>query len=177
MKKKIIAISIFLIIVSSYAWIQLKPEPNPPRILEFAELIRPSDQEDVIYVDIRGAVMQPGVYKVLATDRVFQLIHRAGGFHPKALKTSVNQAGFLVDGDVIEVLFEGQEPSPLESSKVSLNRADQATLETLPGIGPSTALAIIKYRETTPFSKPEDLMNVPGIGEKTFENLKDQIVP
>lgn len=177
MKKKIIAISIFLVIFSTYGFIQIRPEPSPPLTLEFAEVMRPTFDDEVIYVDIRGAVMHPGVYKILATDRVFQLVHRAGGFHPQALKTSINQAGFLFDGDVIEVLFIGQEAFRPSEPRISLNRADQATLETLPGIGPSTALAIIKYRESTPFTKPEDLMNVPGIGAITFENLKDKIIP
>lgn len=177
MKKKIIAISIFFVIISTYGFIQIRPQPTPPRVLEFSEVIRPVVKSETIYVDIRGAVMHPGVYKVLSTDRVFELVHRAGGFHPQALKTSINQAGFLFDGDVIEVLFIGQDFQLPTSTRISINRADQATLETLPGIGPATALAIIRYREKTPFTKPEDLMNVPGIGERTFENLKDKIVP
>jgi len=177
MKKKLIGITLFLIIGSTYFWHQSNLSSAPEKPLEFIEVIRPVQEDPVIYVDIRGAVMQPGVYKVLATDRMFQLIQRAGGFHPNALKTSINQAGFLFDGDVIEVLFVGQTPTLQDHSRISLNRADQATLETLPGIGPSTALAIIKHRETTPFTKPEDLMNVPGIGVVTFENLQDLIVP
>lgn len=177
MKKKIIGISVFFIIISVYGFLQRPSPSSPSPVLEFTDITRPVAAAEVIYVDIRGAVMHPGVYKVLSTDRVFQLIHRAGGFHPQALKTSVNQAGFLFDGDVIHVLFIGQDASPVESDRISLNRADQTTLETLPGIGPSTALAIIRYREQTPFSHPEDIMNVPGIGTVTFENLKDYIVP
>lgn len=178
MKKPWLIGSAFTLILGSYLGVRLLNPPAPPPRLEFSSVEREIVQEETIFVDIRGAVMRPGVYKVLASDRVFQIIQRAGGFHPQANRTSINQAGFLLDGDVIEVLFIGQTETPSSSpSRISLNRADQATLETLPGIGPSTALAIIKYREATPFKTIEDLMNVPGIGEKTYENIKDQITP
>ena len=59
--------------------------------------------------------------------------------------------------------------------KVNLNTADSEVLQSLPGIGPSKAEAIIAYRTTTPFSSPEELMAIKGIGEKTYANLKDRI--
>ncbi|MEJ5256863.1 MAG: ComEA family DNA-binding protein [Fervidobacterium sp.] len=61
------------------------------------------------------------------------------------------------------------------SSVIDINTASLEELQTLPGIGPSKARAIVKYREKQQFSKIEDIMNVPGIGEKTFEKLKDRI--
>ncbi|UXF00156.1 competence protein ComEA [Fervidobacterium riparium] len=61
------------------------------------------------------------------------------------------------------------------SSVIDINTASLEELQTLPGIGPSKARAIIEYREKQQFSKIEDIMNVPGIGEKTFERLKDRI--
>ncbi|MGQ9856376.1 MAG: ComEA family DNA-binding protein [Fervidobacterium sp.] len=60
-------------------------------------------------------------------------------------------------------------------SVMDINTASIEELQTIPGIGPSKARAIIEYREKQPFSKIEDIMNVPGIGEKTFEKLKDRI--
>ncbi len=61
------------------------------------------------------------------------------------------------------------------SSIIELNTASIEELQTLPGIGPSKARAIIEYRKQQPFTKPEDLMNVPGIGQKTYEKLKERI--
>ncbi|WP_448375176.1 ComEA family DNA-binding protein [Fervidobacterium sp.] len=60
-------------------------------------------------------------------------------------------------------------------SIIDLNTATLEELQTLPGIGPAKARAIVQYREKQPFAKPEDLMNVTGIGPKTFEKLKDRI--
>lgn len=178
MKKQWLIGSAFILVLGSYLGVRFLNPASPPPRLEFSSIERETLQEETIFVDIRGAIMRPGVYKVLASDRVFQIVQRAGGFHPQANQSSINQAGFLFDGDVIDVLFIGQpENSPSTPTRISLNRADQATLETLPGIGPSTALAIIKYREKTPFKSIEDLMKVPGIGEKTYENLRDQITP
>jgi len=63
-----------------------------------------------------------------------------------------------------------------DTDKVNINKADQSQLETLPRIGPVTAQNIIQYREENgPFMSIEDIMNVPRIGEKTFEGLKDHI--
>ncbi|ODN31104.1 ComEA family DNA-binding protein [Fervidobacterium thailandense] len=60
-------------------------------------------------------------------------------------------------------------------SVLDINLATQEELETLPGIGPSKAKAIVEYRKLQPFKRPEDLMNVPGIGPKTYEKLKNRI--
>lgn len=71
---------------------------------------------------------------------------------------------------------QGSKPGPGQSGpKVDLNTADSATLETLPGVGPVTAEAIIAYREATPFTSIDDLLLVKGIGPKTFESLKDRV--
>ena len=60
--------------------------------------------------------------------------------------------------------------------KVNLNTADEATLMLLKGIGEAKAKAIVEYREAQPFETIEDIMKVSGIGEKTFENLKDHLI-
>jgi competence protein ComEA len=64
----------------------------------------------------------------------------------------------------------------VKGEKVNINTATTEELETLPGVGPSLALRILEYRKTNgPFKRAEDLMNVKGIGEKSFQKLKDRI--
>lgn len=63
----------------------------------------------------------------------------------------------------------------VESGMIDLNAATEAELTTLPGVGPAKAKAIVEYRQTTPFRSVEELMNVRGIGESTFDTLKDKI--
>lgn len=62
-----------------------------------------------------------------------------------------------------------------EATPININTADAATLMLLKGIGEAKAKAIIEYREAQPFETIEDIMKVSGIGEKTFENVKDRI--
>jgi competence ComEA-like helix-hairpin-helix protein len=67
-------------------------------------------------------------------------------------------------------------PKPLPTSPVNINTADRATLMQLPEVGEKTAIAIMVYREHLPFRKPEDVMNIKGIGEKKFEKMRQFIV-
>ena len=108
-----------------------------------------SEIPETIYVDICGAVTSPGVYELPYGSRVFQAIEKAGGYLPE--NTGTDQ-------------------------KINLNTADVSQLTTLTGVGESKALAIIAYREENgPFTSIEDIMNVPGIKEGTYEKIKDKI--
>ncbi|MBR1989658.1 MAG: helix-hairpin-helix domain-containing protein [Firmicutes bacterium] len=142
-----------------------------------------------MYVDISGAVVNPGVYEVDSQTRLFQVIEMAGGLTENADVDSLNRAEIVYDGQKIIVGTLG-EPSAAASEssdsqstqsgitngKVNLNLAGSATLQTIPGIGPSKADRIIDYRNTNGrFRKIEDIMNITGIGEKTFESIKDYI--
>lgn len=142
-------------------------------------------------VDVKGAVLSPGLYDALQGERVYDLIEKAGGFTAEADRNRVNLAQIVEDQMVIYVPVIGEEGdnAPVQNSvgtlstggagegqKVNLNKADETELQTLPGIGPSKAEAIIQYRsENGPFQSIEDLKNVSGIGEKTFEKLKENI--
>jgi len=177
--------ALIFILVITYIIISFsKPISSTQATLYNSQNYTHTDREKVsyIYVDIRGAVMHPGVYKMASDQRIFNVIERAGGFHPEAVHTSINRAGFLNDGMIIEIHFEGMDnlsslqPST-QSQLISLNQASQSELETLTGIGPQTAKSIIAYREVTPFKTTEDLLNVSGIGEVTYQAIKDQIVP
>ncbi len=154
-------------------------------------------ENTVIYVDVTGAVKAPGVYTLPAGSRVFEAIALAGGAREDASLENLNQAGILQDGQQIRVYTEeeaaqmaqqgslpslpgaetaaGQKESQ-EALKVNINTAGKEELMTLTGIGETRAEAILAYRrETGGFQAPEDLMQVEGIKEKTFEKLKDQI--
>ena len=147
-----------------------------------------SDTPEIITVDVKGAVKQPGVYELRSNSRVHDAINKAGGMTPEANSQSVNLAQKLTDEAVIYVAKEGEDVpaaggsmSPTTSSassekpgKVHLNRATEAELQTVSGIGQKRASDIIAYREANgPFRSVEDLKNVSGIGEKTLEKLKD----
>lgn len=145
----------------------------------------PSIEEEKIVVDVKGAVYNPGVYECQSGDRVKDVIERAGGLLENADKNKVNLAMKLEDEMVLYFSVVGEESSdvPLQAmtaekddGKVNLNKATQTELLTLTGIGPSKADAIIEYREQNgPFKAVEEIMEISGIGEKTFEKLKNQI--
>lgn len=139
--------------------------------------------------DIKGAVKNPGVYEAKEGERVIDLLEKAGGLTGKADSTKINFALKITDEMVIYVPEEGEiveetqtgagnveAKGQQDSGKVNLNRADETELQTLPGIGPSKAAAIIEHRDTNgPFKDIEDLKLISGIGDKTFEKLKEHI--
>lgn len=140
--------------------------------------------DDKLIIDIKGEVKNPGVYEVQHGDRVNDLIQKAGGLLESADETEVNLAQKLQDEMIIIIPVKGeagetgmQNTSNVQSDgTVRVNYATQTELETLPGIGPSKAKAIIDYRDEHGFfSQREDLLQVSGIGEKTLQNLEDYI--
>lgn len=153
----------------------------------------PEERNEPMYVDVKGAVKTPGLYRVKEGDRMIDAITLAGGLTEKADEKQLNLAQKVHDEMVIYVPEKGEEPgeylpqfgqqsggSPAVGEevggKVNINKADASQLETLPGIGPAKAKAIIDYREQQGgFKQEEDLKNVSGIGEKTFEKLQDSI--
>ncbi|GGC82867.1 helix-hairpin-helix domain-containing protein [Enterococcus wangshanyuanii] len=139
-----------------------------------------------LYVDIKGAVKQPGMYEVKMNMRVWDAIMLAGGFKEGADTKQVNFAEQITDQMVIYVPIEGEEPlfkqemvgeeNANGASKVNLNQADETELQTLSGIGLKKAQEIIRYREEQGgFKSIEEIKNISGFGEKTFERLKDTI--
>ena len=138
----------------------------------------------IIFVDVIGCVVNPGVYQLEEGSRVFQALELAGGLTEEAEVKSINRAAVLSDEQVITVLsveeYEEMQKNNgglgFVDGKVELNSADAKALESLSGIGPSMAKKILQYRqEHGRFHKIEDLMKVPGIGEKTFQQIKDKI--
>lgn len=145
-------------------------------------------QPEEIVVDVKGAVKQPGIYHLPADARVFQAIEAAGGTTEEADETMLNLADFLSDGTAVIVPVQGEDPHELlrmtagtggdsaSGGKVNVNRATEAELQTLTGIGPSKAAAIIRDRdENGPYETVDELTRVSGIGEKTLENIRADI--
>lgn len=153
------------------------------------------EQEEVeeisnLVIDVKGAVTAPGVYEMEPGNRIHHVISQAGGLTKEANELLINLATPLEDGMVIYVPKQGEEQampalvqgnsadpsSPGSEGMVNINQASSEQLQTITGIGPSKAEAILSYREENgSFKSIEDLLNVSGIGEKTFEKLKEEI--
>ncbi|WP_349897058.1 helix-hairpin-helix domain-containing protein [Parafrigoribacterium soli] len=134
-----------------------------------------------IFVHVVGAVARPGLFSLRDGDRVVDAIAAAGGFAESADQTQVNLARFISDGEQLIVPVVGEAPTVatkpgVAGGKVNLNTADLSTLETLPRVGPAMAQRIIDWRTSNGrFSAVEDLMSVTGVGDKTFQQLKDLV--
>ena len=120
-------------------------------------------------VAVEGAVASPGVYRLPWGARVTDLIGRAGGLTPQAERKLINLADPLVAGEVVVV---PNRTTPAGDTRIDVNSASLAQLETLPGVGPATARKIIAGR---PYARLEDLLRVSGIGPKTLERLRSLI--
>jgi competence protein ComEA len=142
-------------------------------------------REQVI-VDVAGKVRHPGIVTLPVGSRVADALEAAGGARPGVDLTTLNLARVLVDG---EQLLVGLTPAivpgspgatasadPLAGGLVNINTADQATLETLPGVGPVTAQAILDWRaDNGTFTTVDELLEVDGIGEVTLDELRDLV--
>lgn len=144
-------------------------------------------QETVIFVDIKGAVKNPGVYQMKVGDRVKDALDAAGGLTAEADSQKVNLAKRLEDQMVIVVPKVGEEAEEISAGvtskeeakegKVNINTATVEELKTLKGVGEKKAEAIIEYRKKNgSFQTKEDLMKVRGIGKKLFESFQERIV-
>lgn len=164
------------------------PETDEEQVSEQTDF---SDKavDNALYIDVKGAVRRPGVYRLDNGSRVLDAVMEAGGFIDDAAHDGINLAQKLHDEMVVFVPFVydeemGDMPFSTEwtvndeedNGAVCINSSDQAELETLPGIGPAKAAAIISHREESgSFSTVEELKNVPGIGDKTFTTLESLI--
>lgn len=151
----------------------------------------------VLTVDVGGAVVHPGVYRLPPNSRTRDAVAAAGGVTPSADTSLLNLAAFLRDGDKVFVPRRDQAgmhstpgwPAATDAARhtlppaavagqarISINRATAPELERLPGVGPAIAQRIVEYRmQHGYFMRLEDLMLVPGIGPKKFDQLRPYI--
>ncbi len=150
----------------------------------------PESSTEVIYVDIGGGVVFPQVVQLPLDSRVEDAIQAAGGHLSNADVTSINRAAKLSDGEKIYIPIEGEEvsesivsstssstsTSSSSSGKININTATADELQELTGVGSVIANRIVVYRATYgAFSSIEDIKAVDGIGDKTYEKIKDSI--
>lgn len=137
-----------------------------------------------VIVDVTGEVKRPGIVTLKSGSRVHEAIAKAGGPAEGADTAGINLARVLADGEQIVVGATGSTvPAGATggggaAARVSLNSATLEQLDTLPGIGPVTAQAIVDFRaDRGGFRTVEDLLDVTGIGEQTLADIRDQVTP
>lgn len=184
-----------------YSYLEVTEEKNNVNVINKVSEVE-EETAKIIYIHIAGEVVNPGVIAVKEGDRIKDVIEAAGGVTDLADISKVNLAYQVSDGQKINIpninyeqeddeqeknenyitdasgeniVVEGEESSN-KSSKVNINTATQTELETLSGIGPSTASKIIAYREQNgKFKNIEEIKNVSGIGEAKYKNIENDI--
>ena len=147
-------------------------EPDPRAVTAIAEIV----------VDVAGAVARPGLHRLVAGSRVGNAIEAAGGFSARVdlaeTARALNLAELLEDGTKVlvpELGFDRSQAPATEDARIDINRADQPSLETLPGIGPVTAARIIDARSGARFDSVADLRSRGLVGESVFGQIKDMV--
>lgn len=139
---------------------------------------RTEEVED-IYIHISGQVNYPGLLKLKKGQRLYEAIELAGGMTEHADIDQINLSLVLNDQDKVYIPSIGEISKFLETNNnteiININTATKEQLMMLSGIGEKTADSIIQYREENVFTKIEDLMNVPGIGETKFKKIEKNI--
>ena len=138
-----------------------------------------------ITVDVQGAVVHPGVYKLSIGSRVVDAIKAAGGVTKAGDPSDLNQARIIADGEQIYIYAKSGtvvsknspvKVKPKSANFVLVNRATAQEFEALDGIGPVLASRIVAYRKANgPFATIEDLLKVPGIGAGTLSKFKNKL--
>lgn len=188
--KYLVGICIVVCVFFGYQWIVGHQDKSSVIELETVDVkeveeveVEPVEEKQSIMVDVKGAVNSQGVYELQQGARVKDAINLAGGVTEQADEFQVNYAQIVEDemliyvptvGEVSEVTEAIQATS--KSGTININNATVEELQTLTGVGPSKAEAILQYRDDNGgFKTIEDIQNVSGIGEKSFEKIKDEI--
>ena len=146
-----------------------------------------SPEQELITVDVKGAVKSPGIYDLPLGSRVHDAVQKAGGLTEEADSKSLNLAQKISDEALVYVPTKGEEatsqqaasgtsPSTSKEKKVNLNKASLEELKQVKGLGGKRAQDIIDHREANgKFKSVDELKKVSGIGAKTIEKLKDYV--
>lgn len=146
-----------------------------------------SAEQDLITVDVKGAVKSPGIYDLPVGSRVHDAVQKAGGLTEEADSKSLNLAQKVSDEALVYVPTKGEEaasqqtasgttPSTSKEKKINLNKASLEELKQVKGLGGKRAQDIIDHREANGrFKSVDELKKVSGIGAKTIEKLKDYV--
>ena len=146
-----------------------------------------SPEQDLITVDVKGAVNSPGIYDLPVGSRVHDAVQKAGGLTEQADSKSLNLAQKVSDEALVYVPSKGEEatsqqtgsgttPSASKEKKINLNKASLEELKQVKGLGGKRAQDIIDHREANgKFKSVDELKKVSGIGAKTIEKLKDYV--
>lgn len=206
MQEKIIKISLISFLLLSFiAIVYLFNKGDEKNVLAETESILKTtsvicdEVDDDLYVDVKGSVKKPGVYKLEETNNVIDAIKAAGGLKSDADTSNINLAESLKDEMVIYVSNKKETKQnklvsiattcivpttnittttkniTTKASIVNINTGSLTELMEIPEIGEAKAEAIIEYRRKTPFVKIEDIKNVTGIGEAVFAKIKNYI--
>ena len=195
-RKKLVKILSVLLILLAAAVLRIHDSARADITIESAETAQETGAEEevyedtqIIFVDIGGAVVNPGVYQVAKDTRLYEVIDMAGGLVEDADTDSVNRASFVEDGQKIIIPVKGSggadgsadatgsaRPGITAEGLVNINTATLDELKTLNGIGDVIAERIIEYRSSNAFKSKEDIMSVDGIGKGIYEKIKDHII-
>lgn len=181
-----VAASALLVVAAFFVFVASGNNKEESLAKEQEIISEPEPVKTMIMVDIGGEVVSPMVVELEEGSRVEDAIKAAGGVTGNADLTEINRADFLEDGDKILIpskqetttdsLSKGGGYSLYSDSRININTAGSEELQMLDGVGPVTAQKIIDYRETNgSFKSIEDIKNVSGIGDKTYDKFKDDI--
>jgi competence protein ComEA len=191
-RRRLVTWAVAAIVATAAGWWLARPSPDPVELSLPSALAAPSStaaqaDEAGVYVHIAGAVTQPGVYRVLDGARVTDLIDAAGGPQADADLDQLNLAAPVLDGSRIvvprvgEVLPAGAavgapNADATPAGPLDLNAATVDQLDELPGVGPSTAAAIVAHRdEVGGYQSVDELLDVRGIGPAKLDAIRDLV--
>ena len=169
------------LLVAAGAGMALMSRPeDPPPIVETPEPAPSATEPGIVVVDVVGAVARPGIVRLPSGSRVIDALLAAGGMTGDADLFALNKAALLRDGMRIYVPRPGEQPpsgslgSPAET-RIDINRASEAELVSLPGIGPTTATKIARSRESKPFARTEELQTRGLVTARVYADIRDLI--